>query len=63
MHLDHECIPVKLDVSAIKQSIMLIESGIIQEQMSWIRHGKEQIEIQIDRAVRLGNGKRKEDTA
>jgi hypothetical protein len=53
MHLDHECIPVRLDVEAIRQALILIESGIRQEQMAWIQHGKEQIEIQIDRAVSL----------
>jgi hypothetical protein len=54
MHLDHELIPVKLDVSAIKQALILIEAGIRQEQLKWIQHGKEQIEIQIDRSVVLG---------
>ena len=54
MHLDHECIPVKLDVAAIRQALILIEAGIRQEQLKWIQHGKEQIEIQIDRSVVLG---------
>lgn len=53
MHLDHECIPVRLDVGAIRQALILIESGIRQEQMAWIQLAKEQIEIQIDRAVLL----------
>jgi len=58
MHADHELIPVKLDVGAIKQAIILIESGIKQEQMVWIQLAKEQIEIQIDRAVALGQQRR-----
>ena len=54
MHLDHECIPVKLDVGAINQAIILIESGKTQGQAAWIELGLEQLKSQIDRAVRLG---------
>jgi hypothetical protein len=56
-HSDHECIPVRLDVTAIKQAIVLMESGVRQEQMEWIKHGINQLKAQIDRAVRLGNVK------
>ena len=58
MHLDHELVQVRLDIEAIRQALILIESGIIQEQMGWIKHGKEQIEAQIDRSVLLAKQRR-----